>query len=217
MSKSLADRALVDRALEALVASVDRDRLARALAELAPAPAPASPPRAQGKTASALLSRIVLSDILDDAILAARPGETSFPLRMFFGELADALGEDTRFDEDAFALASGLSFYFRVAMDEETKMRVGLEVSRLYYRFAESRPIERDVTLQLSPLLARLMSTELERLRFESCDAAGMFDSSLHERAPGSDASGARVLGSKSFLCRVVSTSAVRAKALVRT
>ncbi len=96
-------------------------------------------------------------------------------------------------------------------------MRVGLEVSRLYYRFAEERPLERDVVMALSPLLARLMSTELERLRFESADAAGVFDSALHERAPGSDAGAARIDRPKSFLCRVVSSSMVRAKALVRT
>lgn len=203
---------LAREALDALVASVDRERFARALEQLLPPPSIAAPVNAPAKTASAVVHRIVLSDILDDAILSSRPGETSFPLRMFFGELGDALSEDT-----AFALASGLNFYFRAAMEEEAKMRVGLEVSRLYYRFAEERPLERDAVLQLSPLLARLMSTELERLRFESVDAAGMFDSSLHERAPGSDASGARVLGPKSFLCRVVSSAMIRAKALVRT
>lgn len=207
---------LTGEVLDALVAAVDRERFGKALAALAPTSAP---PSASGpsKTAGALLHRIVLSDILDDAILASRPGEPSFPLRMFFGELGDALSDDASAGETAFALASGLNFYFRVAMEEEAKMRVGLEVSRLYYRFAEERPIERDVTIQLSPLLARLMSTELERLRFESVDAAGMFDSSLHERAAGSDPSGARVERPKSFLCRVVASAVVRAKAQVRT
>lgn len=204
---------LTGEVLDALIAAVDRERFGKALAALAPKSAPASSESgAPSKTASALLHRIVLSDILDDAILGSRPGEPSFPLRMFFGELGDALE-----DETAFALASGLNFYFRVAMEEEAKMRVGLEVSRLYYRFAEERPIEREVTIQLSPLLARLMSTELERVRFESVDAAGMFDSSLHERAAGSDPSGARVERPKSFLCRVVASSVVRAKAQVRT
>lgn len=203
---------LTSEVLDALVAAVDRERFGKALAALAPKSAPVSSEGAPSKTASALLHRIVLSDILDDAILGSRPGEPSFPLRMFFGELGDALS-----DETAFALASGLNFYFRVAMEEEAKMRVGLEVSRLYYRFTEERPIERDVTIQLSPLLARLMSTELERVRFESVDAAGMFDSSLHERAAGSDPSGARVERPKSFLCRVVASPVVRAKAQVRT
>jgi hypothetical protein len=203
--------------LEALVSSVDRERFARALEQVVPqapaAPSSATPPSATAsKAADAVLHRIVLSDILDEAILSARPGETIFPLRMFFGALGDALSDDT-----AFALASGLNFYFRVGMDEEAKMRVGTEVSRLYYRFAEERALERELVAQLSPLLARLMSTELERLRFESVDAAGVFDSSVHERAPGSRATGARVEAPKSFLCRVVSSSMVRAKALVRT
>lgn len=202
---------LAARALDALASSVDRERFARALEQVLPAPE-VSAVAAPAKTASAVLDRIVLSDILDDAILSARPGETSFPLRMFFGELGDALSTDT-----GFALANGLNFYFRVAMDEEAKMRIGLEVSRVLYRFVEERALERDAVLSLSPLLARLMSTELERLRFESVDAAGAFDSSVHERAPGSDGSGARVLAAKSFLCRVVSSSVVRAKALVRT
>lgn len=204
---------LASEVLDALASSVDRQRLGRALEQLLPpAGGAAAGPAAPTKTEGAVLSRIVLSDILDEAILAARPGETSFPLRVFFGELGDALDEDT-----GFALASGLNFYFRVAMEEEAKMRVGLEVSRLYYRFAEERPLERDVVMALSPLLARLMSTELERLRFESADAAGVFDSALHERAPGSDAGAARIDRPKSFLCRVVSSSMVRAKALVRT
>lgn len=202
--------ALAQRALEALVAAVDRERLGRSLEQLAAPSAPVAEPPT--KTASAVLHKIVLSDILDDAILGARPGDAVFPLRMFFGELGEAIGEDT-----AFALASGLNFYFRAAMDEEPKTRVGLEVSRLYYRFAEERGLGRDVVLALSPLLARLMSTELERLRFESVDGAGAFDSSVHERAPGSDPSGLRVHGPKSFLCRVVSSSMVRAKAMVWT
>lgn len=209
---------LTGEVLEALIAAVDRERFGEALAGLTRRSAPApSESGAPSKTAGALLHRIVLSDILDDAILGSRPGEPSFPLRMFFGELGEALRDEAASGETGFALASGLNFYFRVAMDEEAKMRVGLEVSRLYYLFAEERPLERDVTLQLSPLLARLMSTELSRVRFESVDAAGMFDSSLHERAAGSDPSGARVLRPKSFLCRVVATSVVRAKAQVRT
>lgn len=196
--------------LEAVVSSIDRERLQKALDRMAPkgADAPASP----NKVASAVLHRIVLSDILDDAILGARPGDPSFPLRMFLGTLGDSLADDT-----AFALANGLNFYFRVPMDEEAKMYVGIEVSRLYYKLLEEKPIGTDVSHPLSPLLARLMSTELERLRFEAVDGAGMFDSSVHERVSGSDASGSKVKRPKSFLCRVVSTSMVRSKALVST
>jgi hypothetical protein len=195
--------------IDALVSSIDRHKLADALDGALPsAPAAVGP----GKAAGAVLHRLVLSDILDDGILSARPGETSFPLRMFFGSLGEGVEDDV-----AFALASGLNFFFRVEMEEEAKMRVGIEVSRLYYVYAEKRPFERDLITQLSPLLARLMSTELERLRFESADSAGMFDSSVHERTPDSDKTSPRVIAPKSFSCRVVSSSMVRAKALVRT
>ncbi len=64
-------------------------------------------------------------------------------------------------------------------------MRLGLEVSRLYYRWASERPLDAELVPQLSPLLARLMSTELTNLSFEAVDAARVFDSSVHERAPG--------------------------------
>jgi len=96
-------------------------------------------------------------------------------------------------------------------------MRVGLEVSRLYYRFAHERPLDADLVPQLSPLLARLMSTELTNVSFEAVDSARVFDSSVHERELGSDGSSSRVVGPKSFLCRVVSNGRVRAKASVKT
>jgi hypothetical protein len=200
---------LVKDVLEAVVSSIDRERLSRALDGVVPKANEA--PSGSNKTASAVVNRIVLSDILDDAILGARPGDPSFPLRVFFGTLGDSLADDT-----AFALASGLNFYFRVTMDEDAKMRLGVEASRLYYEFA-AKNVAKDVATPLAPLLARLMSTELERVRFEHVDAGAMFDSSIHERVPGSDASGARVRAPKSFLCRVVSTSMVRSKALVST
>jgi hypothetical protein len=198
---------LVGPLLEALASSVDRARFGRSLDQLL-----GDPSGSPAKTSSAVAHRIVLSDILDDAILSSRPGETSFPLRMFFGSLGDGLDDDT-----TFALANGLNFYFRAAMDEEAKMHVGLEVSRLYYRFVDERKLERDVVVSLSPLLARLMSTELERIRLEAIDGARTFDSSVHERVPGSDATSPKIAAPKSFLCRVVSSSMVRAKAQVRT
>ena len=201
------------KVLDALVRAVDRSALGAAVAKLAAA-APAAPAAegGAGQTAKAVLRRIVLSDILDDSILGARPGDTSFPLRMFFGTLGDELENDT-----AFGLANGLNFYFRVGMDEESKLAVGLEVSRLYYRFLEERALEEDLVRQLSPLLARLMSTELEQVKLESTDSARVFDSSIHEREMGSDSSNAKVRGPKSFLCRVVSNNRVRVKATVRT
>ena len=207
-----------DGVLEAVLGSVDRGKLTRALARLAPAPAPvaaapaAAPSTGSAKTADLVVRRIVLSDILDDSILGARPGETSFPLRTFFGTIGDELEDDL-----AFALASGINFFFRVAMDEEAKMVLGLEVSRLYYRFATERPLDAELVTALSPLLARLMSTELSNLAFESVDGARVFDSSVHERGLGSSGSSPKILGPKSFLCRVVSNGRVRNKAMVRT
>jgi hypothetical protein len=206
---------LAGQVLDALVASVDRGRLAAALERVVPAAgggARPDAPAAPGKSEARVLHRIVLGDILDDSILSARPGETSFPLRMLFATLGDELEDDT-----AFALANGLNFYFRVGMDEEARVRLGLEVSRLYYRFARERPLDADLVPQLSPLLARLMSTELANVSFEAVDAARVFDSSVHEREPGSDGSSARLLAPASFLCRVVSNGRVRAKAAVRT
>ena len=142
--------ALAGRVIDALVGAVDRSKLADALERVMPkAPPPAA---SSTKTSAAVLHKIVLSDILDDSILGARPGDTSFPLRMFFGTLGDELDDDT-----AFALANGVNFYFRVPMDEEAKMLLGLEVSRLYYQWAHGRPLDPELVPQLSPLLARLI------------------------------------------------------------
>ena len=197
------------RVLEAVVASVDRGKLASALGDLSAAPAA---PEGGGKTSAAVLHKIVLSDILDESILGARPGDTSYPLRMFFGTLGDELDDDV-----AFALANGINFYFRVGMEEEAKLFTGLEVSRLYYRYAAARPLDGDLVSALSPLLARLMSTELTNLAFEAIDGARVFDGSVHEREMGSAGSSAKIVAPKSFLCRVVSNGRVRAKAMVRT
>ena len=199
------------RVLDVLARSVDARALGEAVARLGPAsPAPAAAPG--DATARAVLRKIVLSDLLDDAILGARPGESSYPLRMFFAALGDELD-----GEVSFALASGINFYFRAPMDEEPKLAIALEVSRLYYRFAQERPLEPELVRALSPLLARLMSTELSQVRLESVDHAKVFDSATHERALGSDASSAKILAPKSFLCRVVANDRVRVKATVRT
>ena len=52
-------------------------------------PSDSMPPPSPG--AQKLLTRIVLGDILDDGILAARPSDPAFPLRLFFGELSRLL------------------------------------------------------------------------------------------------------------------------------
>ena len=200
------------KVLAALLRSVDEEALGAAVAGFASAGAAPSPTGGSNETAKAVLEKIVLSDILDDSILGARPGDTSFPLRMFFGTLGDELDDDT-----AFALANGINFYFRVGMDEESKLGVAMEVSRLYYRFATERPLDPELVRSLSPLLARLMSTELELVVLEAVDGARVFDSSLHEREMGSDSSNAKISTPKSFLSRVVSNKRVRVKATVRT
>jgi len=203
------------KVLDALVRSVDEKAFGAAIAGLATSGGSATKTgvaAGSNETAKAVLEKIVLSDILDDSILGARPGDTSFPLRMFFGTLGDELENDT-----AFALANGINFYFRVGMDEEAKLGLAMEVSRLYYRFAEERPLDADLVRSLSPLLARLMSTELELVSLESVDGARVFDSSLHERELGSDSSNAKISRPKSFLSRVVSNKRVRVKATVKT
>jgi len=171
-----------------------------------------------------LLTKIVLGDILDDSILGARPQDRTFPLRLFFSELSTLLAYEGDEDEKgahnaelAFTLASGLNFFFRAAMDGEAKIRVGLEVSRQLYTLAHDANIDVDVVAKAAPLLATMMSTELERVRFESVDHTKVFDSQTHERSETSDPTGSRILRPASFLCRVSTNNAVKAKAQVVT
>jgi hypothetical protein len=172
----------------------------------------------------ALLDRIVLGDILDDAILGARPADRTFPLRLFFSELGTLLGHDEQDEkksagELAFTLASGLNFFFRAEMDAEAKIRVGLEVSRQLYALAHDphAKMDADMVAKAAPLLATLMTTELERVRFESVDHVRVYDSQIHERTATSDPTGSRILRPASFLCRVQANNAVKAKAQVVT
>jgi hypothetical protein len=189
----------------------------------APAPQMASAPPQPGT--QKLLTRIVLGDILDDAILGARPQDRTFPLRLFFSELGTLLaheGEDGPAAHDAelaFTLASGLNFFFRAAMDAEAKIRVGLEVSRQLYTLAYDGHVKLDPDLvaKAAPLLATIMTSELERVRFESVDHVKIFDSQIHERTAASDPTGSRILRPASFLCRVQANNAVKAKAQVVT
>jgi hypothetical protein len=221
MSARPGEDALVRDLVEVLCASVDGAELRRRLrghfagAE-PPARAPSSrPPKADGAMSEAarkLQSRIGLADILDESILEARSGDRAFPLRLFFGELVQRAGDD----DLAFALASGLNLYFRAAMSEEAKVSVGLEVSRLYYRFASAN-LDEEVTVRLSPLLAKLMSHELGQLALESIDHVRVFDSAVHERDSGSDETSATIVAPKSFLCRVAASTRPRFKALVAT
>ena len=164
-----------------------------------------------------LLTRIVLGDILDDSILGARPSDRTFPLRLFFSELGTMLAGEAATAELAFTLASGLNFFFRAEMDAEAKIRVGLEVSRQFYALAHEAKLDGEMIAKAAPLLAAIMSSELERVRFERIDHTKVYDSLVHERTPSSDPTGSRILRPGSFLCRVQTNNAVKAKAQVVT
>jgi len=204
--------------LEAAVRSIDEDRLKTELrALLGDVPgAPSRPSAGAGegpRPGAGADPRFLLQDILDESILAAKAGEKSFPLRLLLSELA------TRTDDTTFTLLCALNVYFRARAeaDDEAKMRLGLEVSRLYYRFMDEARPDGLAPAHVSPLVAALLSTELQRLRFEAVDQAPSFDSQVHERAPGSNAQSAAVRRAVSFLCRVPQTGNVRMKALVLT
>ena len=199
---------LVRELVEAVVAAVDTDKLEATLREKLVEGAQ-SAEEVAGR--DAILEKLVLADILDESILGARPEDTSFPLRVLFGAISEHLGED-----EGFALASGLSFYFRSEMDEEAKVHVGLAVSRLYYEFAAEH-LEEGSAENVSPLLAKLMSTELSRLSFDAVDHMQVYDSSVHERSAGSDSSSAAITAPNTFACRVSSSEMVRFKAVVTT
>lgn len=176
-------------------------------------PAAAATTATSSGAADRLLTRIVLGDILDDAILSARPGDRTFPLRLLFSELGGALTKDGDEADLAFTMASGLNFFFRAEMDPESKVRVALEVSRAMYAL----PASEEVVSKAAPLLAALMSNALERVKLESVDHIKVFDSQLHERTPRSDPSSSRIVRPATFLCRVLSNNAVKAKAQVVT
>ncbi len=215
--------------LSAIEKSVDAHELAEVVRAFARGPRPTHPDVDAPPTANAkrVLTRIVLGDILDDSILAARPQDRTFPLRLFFGELSRLLASEDNESEEggkaaatsdaAFTLASGLNFYFRAAMDPESKMRVGIEVSRQLYAVAHAARLDPELVSKSTPLLAALMTNELERLKFESVDHIKVFDSQLHERAGSSDPSSFAIVRPASFLCRVASNNAVKAKAQVIT
>jgi len=213
----------------AVLSAVERSDFVRVLAELVGSEKsgtgtgtgtgePPHPP-VPGTGTQQLLTRIVLGDILDDSILGARPADRTFPLRLFFSELGTMLAAEDHRAESAFTLASGLNFFFRATMEAEAKIRVGLEVSRQFYELAHDAQVKMDeeVVAKAAPLLAAIMSSELERVRFESVDHTKVYDSLVHERTPSSDPTGSRILRPASFLCRVQTNNAVKAKAQVVT
>ena len=206
---------LLSAILDAIAANSDpavlREELARRFPHAA-APAPA----AASHTSDEILKLIVLSDILDDEILSARPSDKAFPLRMLFGDLAEALAAGGAQAETAFAFASGLNFYFRAPQPEEARIAVGITTSRLYYSFMQARKKEPRELIATSPLLAALLTSELERARLESVDHQKTFDGQIHDRELGSSTS-PQIQAPLTFLCRVATTGVVRSRALVRT
>ncbi|HSO32272.1 MAG TPA: hypothetical protein VLT33_07150 [Labilithrix sp.] len=218
-----------ERIKQAVLSVIERTDFARQLAKAVEplagnvATAPAAREQAPSAGTQRLLTRIVLGDILDDTILGARPQDRTFPLRLLFSELGSLLAHDgdegpkAHAAELAFTFASGLNFFFRATMDPEAKIRVGLEVSRQLYVLAHDAKMDAEVIAKAAPLLATMMSTELERVRYESIDHAKVYDSQVHERTADSDPTGSRILRPASFLCRVTTNNAVKAKAQVVT
>ena len=206
--------------LAALEHGLDAEALARAVKDATPTAAGTASAEGAGTTgARRLLTRIVLGDILDEGILSARPEDRTFPLRLFFADLGRVLGQDEEgpAGDAAFALASGLNFFFRAPMEAEAKLRVGLETSRAFYAFAHVVPLAPDLVEKAAVLLAALLSTELEKVRLEAVDHARVFDSQVHERAAGADPTASRIVRPSTFLCRVTANNAVKVKAQVHT
>jgi hypothetical protein len=213
----------------AAFAAIDRDRLARAIGQLVAAaspastaapskpapsvPPPASVPASARQDANPVLAKLVLDDLLDDAILGARPADKEYPLRLALGELGMRLEED-----DALAFAGALNLYFRADMDEEQAVRVGFEASRAWYRFARGAGLEPQLVRQASPLLAALFTSRVARVTFASVDHLTTFDSQIHEREPGADGTGgAGGAVAASFAVKVAGSGMVRMKARVRS
>jgi hypothetical protein len=192
---------------DAIARSIDEKKLEGELRALTHVPSsrPAS-------TRSGPSPRFLLQDILDESILGAKAGDKSYPLRLLLSELAARSESDS-----AFVLLCALNFYFRIEADDEVKQRVGFEISRLFYAFMEETHPDGLAPRDVAGLVAALLSTELQRVRLEAVDHLTTFDSQVHERAPGSDASSAHVKRPGSFLCRVPQTGMVRMKALALT
>lgn len=195
-----------------LARHVDQDGVRRELASrfstqpAAPAARAAAP--AGDLSRDAILGKLVLSDVLDETISAARPDSSSFPLRLFFGELAARLGE-----EAGFLLACGLSFYFRASFEEDSRAQYGVEVSRAFYAF----PLEADLRRKCAPLVAALLNTALESSELVALEGAHVFDSVTMERDRSADRSAASPVHPRSFFLRVVSSGLVKRKGLVHT
>ena len=222
--------ARVERVLSALGAAIDADKLSAELERLAivatartapppgamNVPVPAMPAASTGMGGHAqhpVLAKLVIDDLLDDSIREAKRDDRTFPLRLLLGEVSAALATS----DEAFALGAALATFFRSTQTDEAKMYLALEASEHFYRFAAAQKLETALVQKSAPLLAALLSSELERLKLESVDHVVAFDSSTCERGPGADSTQSRVLRPLSFVCRINASQAVRAKAKVLT
>jgi hypothetical protein len=212
---------LSDRIWSALKASVDEKAFAARIGEIlpekhdAPAPASARPHATPAKTASSgvaneLLERWSLADVLDESILHANPSDKAYPLRLLFAEMSARMTES----DEALAFASAANFFFRTESDEESRVALGIEVSRAFYTFA--RTLDQGILSRTAPSFATLLSTQLERLKFEAIDHLTTFDSQVHERERGASSNGA-IKEVRTFACRIIASGMVRAKAKVMT
>ncbi len=190
-----------------LARHIDQEGARRAIEARFGTPALAAAP-APAHSRDALLGKLVLSDVLDEAITAARPDSPNFPLRLFFGELAARLAE-----ERAFVLACGLSFYFRATLEEDSLAQYGVEVSRAFYAF----PIDAELRRKCAPSVAALLTTALANTELVALEGAHVFDSTTMERDRGADRSAPSPVLARSFFLRVVASGLVKRKALVLT
>jgi hypothetical protein len=116
--------------------------------------------------------------------------------------------------DEALTFAAAVNFFFRTSGEEESRVALGIEVSRAFYAFARS--LEPALRTTAAPILATLLSSELPRLRFESVDHLGTFDSNVHERERQSG-QGGTIREVRTFLCRITASGMVRTKARVLT
>ncbi len=204
---------ITDALLAALRSALDESVLSSELRQRIGASDDATRSDARGSDLKgAIETRLTLQDILDEAIVSARPGDAGYPVRVFLGELAKRFHEDI-----SLTLACGLNFYFRGSLTEETRARFGQELSQHYYAFCEKCELDEELVSQISPLLAQLMSMDLHQLKFEAVDNTRTFDSSAHERSTSSNSHNAAITAVESFQCRVEATGRIRLKAIVRT
>jgi hypothetical protein len=116
--------------------------------------------------------------------------------------------------DEALTFASAVNFYFRTESDEESRVALGIEVSRAFYAFA--RTLDQGLLSRTAPSFAALLSTQLERLKFEAVDHLSTYDSQVHERERGASQNGA-IREVRTFACRIIASGMVRAKARVMT